>query len=53
VGCKKIFLSNLETHNAQMIREGRNKVERFHILEEITEYQLNILNTAEQIKLIE
>ena len=28
-------LSNLETHNAQMIREGRNKVERFHILEEI------------------
>ena len=46
-------LSNLETHNAQMIREGRNKVERFHILEEIAEYQLNILNTAEQIKLIE
>lgn len=23
------FLSNLETHNAQMIREGRNKTERF------------------------
>ena len=46
-------LSNLETHNAQMIREGRSKTERFHILKEIAEYQLNILNAAEQIKLIE
>ena len=46
-------LSNLETHNAQMIREGRSKIERFHILKEIAEYQLNILNTAEQIKLID
>ncbi len=25
------ILSNLETHNAQMIREGRSKTERFHI----------------------
>ena len=46
-------LSNLETHNAQMIREIRSKTERFHILKEIVEYQLKILNTAEQIKLIE
>ena len=46
-------LSNLETHNAQMIREGRNKTERFQILKDIAEYQLNILNAAEQIKLIE
>ena len=46
-------LSNLETHNAQMIREGRGKTERFHILKEIAEYQLNILNTAEQIKLLD
>ena len=46
-------LSNLETHNAQMIREGRSKTERFHFLKEIAEYQLNILNAAEQIKLIE
>ena len=46
-------LSNLETHNAQMIREGRSKTERFHVLKEIAEYQLNILNAAEQIKLIE
>jgi hypothetical protein len=46
-------LSNLETHNAQMIREGRNKVERFQILKEIAEYQLNVLKAAGQIKLIE
>ncbi len=46
-------LSNLETHNAQMIREGKKKEERFEILKEIAEYQLNILNTAEQIKRIE
>ena len=46
-------LSNLETHNAQMLREGRNKTERFQILKDIAEYQLNILNAAEQIKLIE
>ena len=46
-------LSNLETHNAQMIREGRNKAERFQILKEIAEYQLNILKAAEKIKLIE
>ena len=45
-------LSNLETHNAQMISEGRNKAERFHILKEIAEYQLNVLKVAEQIKLI-
>ncbi len=46
-------LSNLETHNAQMIREGRSKAERFQILKEIAEYQLNILKAAEKIKLIE
>ena len=42
-------LSNLETHNAQMIREGKEKEERFEILKEIAEYQLGILNTAQQI----
>lgn len=46
-------LSNLETHNAQMIREGKNKSERFSILKEIAEYQLSILNVAEQIKIDE
>lgn len=46
-------LSNLETHNAQMIREGISKSERFQILKEIAKYQLNILNKAELIKAIE
>lgn len=46
-------LSNLETHNAQMIREGKEKQERFEILKEIAEYQLGILNAAEQIKVEE
>lgn len=43
-------LSNLETHNAHMIREGKDKKERFNALKEIAEYQLGILNTAEYIK---
>ena len=46
-------LSNLESHNAQMIKEGKGKEERFKKLQEIAEYQLNILNTAEQIKMLE
>ena len=46
-------LSNLESHNAQMIKEGKGKEERFKSLQEIAEYQLNVLNTAEQIKRIE
>ena len=37
----------------QMIKEGKKKEERFKILQEIAEYQLNILNTAEQIKMTE
>lgn len=31
-------LSNLETHNAQMIREGKDKNERFSILKEMAKY---------------
>ena len=46
-------LSNLESHNAQMLREGKGKEERFKILQEIAEYQLGVLNTAEQIKMAE
>lgn len=42
-------LSNLETHNAQMIREGKDKKERFEILKEIAEYQMRILNEAQNI----
>lgn len=46
-------LSNLESHNAQMLREGKEKGERFKILQEIAEYQLNVLNATEEIKMIE
>ncbi len=42
-------LSNLETHNAQMIREGKSKEERFMILKEIVAYQMNILSEAGKI----
>ncbi len=42
-------LSNLESHNAQMIREGKGKTERFEILKEIAEYQIRILREAENI----
>jgi len=43
-------LSNLETHNAALIREGKSKSERFKILKEIAEYQMNILNAAAEIE---
>ena len=33
-----------------MIREGKDKKERFKVLKEIAEYQLGILNAAEHIK---
>ena len=46
-------LSNLETHNAQMIRNGQSKEERFKILKEIAEYQLKILSVADDIAHIE
>lgn len=46
-------LSNLETHSAQMIREGKDKNGRFSILKEIAKYQLGILDAAEQIKIDE
>lgn len=42
-------LSNLETHNAQMIREGKDQKSRFEVLKEIAEYQLRVLNEAEKI----
>lgn len=43
-------LSNLETHNADMIRNGLAKEERFKRLRHIAEYQLEILNEAEKVK---
>lgn len=45
-------LSNLESYNAEMIKEGKSKEERFEILSGIAKYQLNILNNAEKIKLL-
>ena len=43
-------LSNLETHNAQMIREGKKKEERFEYLKEIADYQIHVLSEAERIE---
>ena len=43
-------LSNLETHNAQLIKEGKSKEKRFEILLDIANYQLNILNSADEVK---
>ena len=45
-------LSNLESHNAELIKKGKNKEERFEILSDICKYQLNILNNAEKIRLL-
>lgn len=42
-------LSNLESHNYQMIREGKGKMDRFMSLKEIAEYQLRVLNEAEKV----
>ena len=39
-------LSNLESHNAQLIREGKSKDERLKILNDIADYQLQVLDTA-------
>lgn len=46
-------LSNLETHNAQMIREGKSKEERFQILKQIAGYQMQILSSVDNIVHIE
>ena len=43
-------LSNLESHNAELIKEGKEKEERFELLKSIAKYQLEILNNAEKIK---
>lgn len=43
-------LSNLETHNAELIKQGLSKEERFRQLQEIAQYQLRVLVEAERIK---
>ncbi len=45
-------LSNLESHNAELIKEGKSKEERFEILSKIAKYELEILNNSEKIKLL-
>ena len=42
-------LSNLESHNAQLIKEGKTKEERFLILSSITDEQLKILNESKKL----
>lgn len=43
-------LSNLETHNAELIKEGKSKPERFGTLRGIAQYQLRVLSEAERIR---
>ncbi len=43
-------LLNLETHNAELIKEGLTKEERFEKLSDIANYQLNVLNRANEVK---
>ncbi len=43
-------LSNLETHNAELIKSGISKAERFETLRRIAQYQLQVLAEAERIQ---
>lgn len=43
-------LSNLETHNAELIKEGKPTEERFKTLLAIAQYQIRVLSEAEEIK---
>ena len=45
-------LSNLESHNAELIKLGKSKEERFELLSNIATYQLNILDKADEVKKI-
>ena len=44
-------LSNLESHNAELIKGGKTKEERFETLNEIATYQLTVLNESDNLKL--
>lgn len=43
-------LTNLETHNAELIKSRMEKKERFEALRQIAQYQLRVLAEAEKIK---
>ena len=45
-------LSNLETHNAELIKSGMTKLERFEVLRRIAQYQLQVLSEADRIKVL-
>ncbi len=45
-------LSNLESHNAELIKLGKTKEERFELLSNIATYQLSVLNSADEVKKI-
>lgn len=45
-------LSNIESLNAEMIKKGIKKFDRFHQLREIAEYQLKIMNEKNTMKAI-
>ena len=44
------ILSNLESHNSEMIKALISKLERFHKLREIAQYQMAILNKQDFMK---
>ncbi len=43
-------LSNLESMNAELIKDGKEKEERYLKLKEISNYQLTILNETDFMK---
>ncbi len=45
-------LSNLETHNAELIKQNIDKIERFNQLIVLANYQLNVLDKADLLKKI-
>ena len=43
-------LSNLETHNAELIKQGISKQDRFERLRQIVQYQMQVLSEAARIR---
>ena len=43
-------LSNLETHNAELIKQGMSKQNRFERLHQIAQYQMQVLSEAARIR---
>ena len=43
-------LSNLETHNAELIKQGISKQDRFERLRQIAQYQMQVLSEAARIR---